>query len=150
MINDHRISRRIVCRHTKLAIICAISIAVTLSGCSAESRASSTKATISAKAEASTSESLNNTEDVYSRAFLEAVHEGIPSTEDLSDELTIRLGKSVCQSFDDADDEGDAWLGLVKELMDGGFTANQSGQFIGASTAAFCPDYNNAYKQVTQ
>jgi hypothetical protein len=79
------------------------------------------------------------------KAFLEIIREaGFPGT----DTAVVSAGHSVC----DAADVGLSFMALVNAVGSpspnnpAGYTPKQTGQFIGASIAAYCPEHQTLYQ----
>lgn len=71
-------------------------------------------------------------------AFLTIMRKEYPQLKNTSDKVLIDAAHAVCDLYDD----GKTFLDIVGMLLDSGMTAEQAGYTIGASSAAFCPNYN--------
>jgi hypothetical protein len=60
-----------------------------------------------------------------------------------TDEAAIRIGHSVCDAYR----AGTSFIGEVAYIRSANpsITAGQAGSLIGASTASYCPEFNNRH-----
>ncbi len=74
------------------------------------------------------------------RVFVATIHRGIPQTANTADSMIVGEGHQVCSAFGN----GDNFLSVAGTVMDDGYTPYESGYYIGASIAAYCPKYMSA------
>jgi len=80
--------------------------------------------------------STADTDQIYLTQYRENFHGG-------TDEAGIRIGKSICEDYR----AGTSFVGEVTYLQskNADITAGMAGALIGASTAAYCPEFNNRH-----
>ena len=72
--------------------------------------------------------------------FVATIHRGIPQTASTADSTIVVEGHRVCDAFGN----GANFLSVAGTVMDDGYTTFESGYYIGASIAAYCPKYMSA------
>lgn len=111
----------------------AVVIAVTLSGCGGNTSDST---------QSETKPSTKISRTVHEKVFLSVLHPELGAHSSDSDTKLIQLGQDICSTYSD----GASWLEVLatlKKQLDGVYSAGQIGQIMGASTAAFCPEFND-------
>lgn len=123
-------------RRTLVLLLAAIlGLVVLVSGCSSASTGSGSVAGVSTSVtHAPTQPSI----DYHTRAFLAAVHRGTDLVPVYgTDKQVVRLGHTVCQALD----RGATFSLLLNDALKSGLSPYDGGFVIGASVAAFCPQY---------
>jgi hypothetical protein len=71
--------------------------------------------------------------------FLAVMRRKFPQLNNTKDSVLLKAGHSVCELFKD----GYTFEEIAYTAVDSGMTPEQAGYLMGASTAAFCPEYSN-------
>jgi len=74
--------------------------------------------------------------------FLEYIHSNFG--DDVNDSSALGLANAICDSLG----QGTDLLTIGQIGIDSGFTAEQAGKIVGASIAAFCPEYKYLVDQL--
>ncbi|SDJ08281.1 Protein of unknown function [Frankineae bacterium MT45] len=72
-------------------------------------------------------------------AFTSTVRKDIPNLQGATDAELIHIARGLCYAFAN----GKTWIEEVALVVHSGFSGYDAGQIIGASTAAYCPQYNS-------
>lgn len=80
--------------------------------------------------------------DINEQAFLTLIQSEFGSVDDAT---ALRLGKAVCSALD----SGAGLIQVGNIIIDNGFSASEAGTLVGASVAAFCPEYESDIASLT-
>lgn len=111
-----------------------VGLAFTLSACGGSSSAPVKDTVVSQSTDSTPTPTLDNVDT----AFVQTVREKLPVTA-LSDENIILLGHNICHAFD----SGLTAAAVLQIGVDNGLSPYDIGYVVGASTAAYCPQYNS-------
>lgn len=77
--------------------------------------------------------------DAMDDIFLRVLRDGTDSFDHASDSKVVKLAHVLCGLWDD----GQSLDSVFSMLYSVGYSAQESGFFVGAATQAYCPQYDN-------